>query len=359
MTLEKVTLLAGILFAAVSCSMEDDLINTAPKDKTADGFACITLGVSTKGLDTKAGSSTTDGTEPSDAIKDCSLIILNEDNTVYAAFDDLVVESGEIKTAAGANPFLVQAKVNKSTGKTFQLMVVANTGQSYANCANLTAVKAVVLRAADMNRNVKVSDPQSIDVSGYETLAEAVADPYSVDLVAQQLTAQIQLDQVNVSFKAGTKAVDVAIKDITLKNRNTTSATILDDAANKTYDSYIWPGDALPVMTNGVATYTDVVNKPFFNTFSNATPAAGKETILSFTLVYNHADGTKEKDFEFAINRPDADDFDNGAHDYIKSGFVYKVRINASLTSNSIDCSFKCYTLDWLDNAFEIDMIEQ
>ncbi len=368
MALKNIIALASILIAAVSCSMEDELINSAANEKQAaeDGIACIALNVHTKSLETKAGNSQNGtGSAIGDGIEDCSLIILNDDNSVYAAYDGLAIEGGQIKATEGAaTPFFVQAKVSQLEARTFKAMVVVNTTKSYAKCANLTKVQEVVLTDTDMNNNVKVSQLETLTVTGKSSLAAALAAPSSFTLTVQQITAQVQLEQVNItSWKADTKAVDVKIKNITLVNRNTTSATILNDAANKSYDNITWAIDnddeALPVLTAGVATFAGVTDKPYFNTFSNATPAAGKATILRFTLVYDRADGSTEREFEFAINRPNADDFSNDTdpqHDYIKSGYVYKVRINATLTSNSIDVDVLCDTQDWIYNYLEVNM---
>lgn len=354
MKLINIALAAVTLLFAASCSTEDDLMNEMAKQQqqaVTEGNAYLSFSVNAQAAQTKAGSSDESG-EPTgkDVVEDCSIILFNEDNTVYAAYDQLTVSNGEI-------PFKVQVKLNES-GKKFKVMAIANTEQEYAGAADYDEVIAKVLGENDMNKSVKASELKEVTLTGYATLAEAMTKAQTIELTLQQLTARIELSTFTVNFHSNTDPVDVQIKDIKLVNQNIAGLPIKGDETKKDLVIDAW-SSASPMYiytaaieeTPGENTFNNLTEgKPFFNTFPNAKDIAEDEanaTAIQFTLVYESADGKNEKTFQFAINRKDGDGFTNNAeHDYIQAGYIYRLEIEANLTS-AIDCSVKCYTLDW------------
>lgn len=352
MKLEQLLSITGILLLALACTKDDLVMNT---DIAKPNEAYLSFNVNAESAHTKGGSSSTDDSTRKDEVLDCSLILFDENNTVLWAYDNLSLrDDGVIQALTSIDTLIVQVKLGlNETNKKFKLLVVANTAQTYAGLKTYTAVQDKLLNDADLNRFVKASDLTEVTVpKGFTSMTEArLPDNItSTSITVKQLTARVELTDFAVEFTHGTKPVDVQLKDVMLVNRNKQSSTRVDDTDNRSLEDTLWDnGNTLPVFTPGSdnLNFADIENKPSFTTFANFDPAQGEETAIRFTLVYDRADGEKEKTFEFVINRPTAADFiNNSGHTYVRSGYIYQIKVDASLTS-SIECSIRCYTKDW------------
>ncbi len=362
MTLKKATLLAGILMAAVSCSMEDELIpinNNGNGD--GDKYATLSVKVNELNATTKAGgdSQLQEEALPDNTLSTASLILFNNDDdtnpTVYMAWDGLGVNENAALTWGNGSP-VYQLKIAKDiTGLSLRAMVVANTTQAFADCANLAAVRATVQNTDDLNQFVKVSPvSEPFDLVITETLAEATATPTVIPkLTVTNIGAVIQfIGFKSVSFDANTLTTDVYIQSLAINNlkRSTyTQLNAMDDSAiandgvtYTTTENQL--GTKLWDRTSGSIAITET-----FKTFANN----DAQEPISMALTLTYGDRTYAVP-AFIINRPTEEGiFTNGS---IQSGQIYQVQLNAQLKGELLQCSFLCYTRDWIYESFSFDL---
>lgn len=373
MKLKNIFLTASFLLAAMSCSMEDELMNdvTRAQDESAAGFAYVAFSINDQAPATKAGSNSDWGTDnnetfPSDAVSKCSILVLDANQTVVAAHDGLSVTGNAITLPNNAKG--IQVKLNKGeTSKKFYVVIVANNTTTYAGCADYAAIQAKTIGLNDLNGNIKVSDLTEVIVpKGYPTISEASDHVKSVSVTVKQLTAKVVLTSFNTTFKESLP-VDILIKDVKLLNRNISSITTVNSMLNQNLVNSDPQATTALTVWNGTTNTSPYTSRAIqFSTFANCTPASiNDQTKFSFSLVYNHADeGIVTTPFSFTINRKSADDdFDNKLgtnpeHLYIESGYEYQIKINATLTSNKISCSAVLCVKDWNEQTFEYVMRE-
>lgn len=341
-----------ILFAATACSMEEDLMDnaTGPQAEGTGIFASFAIHVNEQQAITRAGESNWGLTPETDnTVHTGSLILLNDnaDKTVFQVWDNLTVDGTTVGTGK------LQLKLPKGTGsKKVYALFVANTAQSFAGSANLEDINTKMLTNDDLQKSVKVSDLESTILVGYPTLDAATqATASSLAFTVRQLTASILLKEFNVAFRGGTIPADVYVENLRLTKVNTQS-NLLDNATPVLSPSPVLWKNGNEFQVWNAANEAVGFGTPSFRSFTNVD--ATNAIQLAFTINY----GSRTQDFSFIINRSGEDtaDFNNnlsdpGKHIYIKAGYEYQIKINATLTGDHVSLSVVCYTLDWKDGG--------
>lgn len=364
MKLKNILSVMCIVFAAVSCSTEDDILNeigaTNPVENKVSNEAYIAFktflasGVNTKSIEDGGELA---ANEAEAAINSCSLILLNGDavqavvDGVHVDKDNVIVKTASPTAAGDTVKFLV--KVNQAN---YRLMVIANSDTKFAGCATLSDVESKI-QSDNISNLVKVGIKDVTFPTGFEGYAstiESANHPVMTDVVLTQLTARVELKGFNVEFINNTKPVDITIKKIEVKNINTRS-NIGNDAINdangftsssKLYDNGITVYSTSSGIEAGTYVFGDKGNEaihPFYtyrnNNISNP---------LQMAVTYL-ADGVEKTTRWITIN-------DNNP---IQNGYVYQLTINAKVTSDEFDCAVQFSTKPWIKHSMSINMEEK
>lgn len=353
MTLRNITLIASILIAAVSCSMEDDLSNDVTKAiNEAKGEAYISLNVNapaatlTKATEFHATDST---------VNHCSIILLDGGNVV-TAIDDAVVRDFEGKKAVFASNGTDPIKFLVKVSKTYEVMIVANSTVAFEGTTYNTYAKiqAALQGANDLSSYAKVGKASVAVPANYEyaststTDAQMWANPVFVKVQLEQLSARIELAEFNVTgYTTGATPMNLTISKVELININTVSYTQLAaQAAGSTYTNDERNFSNLLVRSAGVASnqsssYTFEGNRPVFYSFRNSDANNQVAMRIYFKL------GNDEKvSRDLVINSGN-----------IEPGYLYRIIVNSTITNDNVECSITCYTLDWLKNSYNTELV--
>ena len=181
MKLKNILSILCVFFVAISCSMEDDILNevgpTRPIEDEVSGEAYIAIktllssGAETKSLQDKGELG---ATEAEAKITSCSLILLNG-NTVQSVADGVFVDKDNVivKTAspdAAGDTVKFMVKVNQAN---YRLMVVANSNTTFTDCATLSDVEAKI-QSDNVDDLVKVGINDVTFPDGFKGYASTV-----------------------------------------------------------------------------------------------------------------------------------------------------------------------------------------
>ncbi|MDL2208489.1 hypothetical protein LJB97_02605 [Parabacteroides sp. OttesenSCG-928-O15] len=321
-------LLAVSLFlvAAVSCSMEDDMLIVASTSDAAaisvdDTQLFVSFNVAGE-MATRASGSSWDG-EKEETFTSASVVVL-DGNQVFFAKDNVT----------NFNELNVLVK----TGRAYQVYVIANTAISFANMTTKAQVEDVTYGAADLSKAVKFGKSNVFSFNkgqGYETIAEAQGGKVEkIEITLKQLTAQVELKEFDYSVTAGKLDSKVALTKVKLLNKNTTRK-LNETAATFVNDSITSFG------TNPIASFVTY-------------PNADTNNLTSLELTFNV--GNREEVRTYTINPERATN--STGHNYVEAGNIYQLYVSVKVVGDSVECSVKCYTLDWQYNEFETELVE-
>lgn len=322
MRLTNILSIAAILFAAVACSSDSDILNeisTGNGTTSKAGEAVIAFSVQADKAVTKAGESHEEENTVASTISNYTLFLFDNNGNVYSAY-------------YGANlseldNYFVQVKFDGET-KTFQTLLIANGGD-LTSSKTLSEVQNISLDAATYPM---ISNLATVKVNtGWESIAEAKNYVNVANMTLSHLTAQININNLNLFFKEGTLPTDVTMTDFAL--------TIKDDSKDYGY------GDVTSLGTSGI------------NFDINETTFAPATAFVSFELNYNG----RNLRVNFEINRATGNGFTNNTHEGIKAGNIYNVDINVTLTGADPVVELILYTQDWvlgeeMTSTIEIDL---
>lgn len=340
--------IASILFAAVSCSMEDDLMNdvTKAQDDANKTEAYISLNVNAPL--TKAPTSTNGaGGEwytADSVVTNCSIILL-DGTTVIKAIDGAViadVDGHQNTVVKDGNLVKFLVKVKKAYG----IVIVANSSATFDNTGIKTYadIENKLQGINDLNTFVKFGKTSKTITTGFESTTDALAHPEFVTIELEQLSARIEVAQFNVTgFTKLSLEKEVKITKVELLNRTIKSYTQKAEqiAGDDCYDSpVVWDFNSTPISvyneTNKIGYTFEESEMPLFYSFRNVDgnkPAAIK--------IYYTVGGQARETREIVIKHEDKTS-------KIESGYLYRLNINmAALTFDDIEISVKCYTKDW------------
>lgn len=363
MKLKNILSILCVFFVAISCSMEDDILNevgpTRPIEDEVSGEAYIAIktllssGAETKSLQDKGELG---ATEAEAKITSCSLILLNG-NTVQSVADGVFVDKDNVivKTAspdAAGDTVKFMVKVNQAN---YRLMVVANSNTTFTDCATLSDVEAKI-QSDNVDDLVKVgiNDVTFPDgFKGYASTVESSQHPVMTTVTLKQLTARIELLGFNVSFINDTKPVNIVVTKVEVQNLNNNSRTgseYLQDAAAeftssaKDYKANVFTA-AEGVTTNSY-TFGEEGNEDiqsFYSYRNNSTKSP-----LQMRIHYT-ADKVEKTTQWITINEGSP----------VQNGYIYRLIVNAKVTSDEFDCAIQFSTKPWVKHSMSVDMNEK
>jgi len=351
MKLKNIAAVVSFLIVAVSCSMEDDVLNEITKSETPNNSNQTEVSLS---FDVNLNSVTTranlieDGTGGSiETVTDCS-VILFENDKVIGVYDESLVVNGKL---AGAR-FLVK------TGRNYEVYVIGDTEQSFAECKTKADVLAIPFDGGDLGRKVKFGKaPVYISSGTSSALDSNITETIAVELT--NLTAQIRLmdvvgdvnDDAEVSEGGAVELIKVELLD---KNEDYNLAGTVNPAnfVDETAVSSLLPF----TITNRKWEDNNIAE---FVTFPNVEGSA--QIRLTFRV------GTDETQTRtYTINRPAGTEDgrvltnENKKNDnnYVNAGCIYQLYAKVSLVGDQVECTLTCYTQDWLYNEFVAELEE-
>ncbi|WP_308550727.1 hypothetical protein [uncultured Parabacteroides sp.] len=359
MKLKNILSFFCFLAAMASCSMEDDILNemgTRPIEENVSGEACISIKtLLASGAETKS-LAVGDAISASDAeakINTCSLILLNGD-VVQAVADGVHVNDDNVvvKNASVNDTVKFMVKVNQAN---YRLMVVANSSSTFTGCVSLSDVESKIQsdNVADLVKVGMENVTFPTGFEGYTSTIESAQHPVMTEITLEQLTARVELLGFNVSFINDTEPVDIVIEEIMMKNINTKSyigSTPINADCFTTDSKSYSPGVKVFIAdgtaTSGTYTFGATGNEsihPFY-TYRNA----NNPSLLQMAVRYK-ADGVTKTTKWIIINEGNP----------IQNGYIYRLTINAKVTSDEFDCAVQFSTKQWVKHTMSVDMNEK
>ncbi len=373
MNVKNFLLIASMLFAAFSCSMEDELINDIDKAKKNNeparaGQAAISLHIDMpKSIATRAAEGYADPTDAERTIDHCSLILIDGEGKVIKAIDDASVKVATGTVYKGSNDAdnltafdTVKFIVKVGDAKDYKVMVIANSSIKFAGFTTLAQIQDKIQTSAEYGKFVKVGTGNVVIDSnwngypGYTTIEEAqTGDAVNVQVELTQLEARIEVASFEIKgFNSLSVPQDVLLKKIEIANLYTQSFTDKDAQVTQTPpenyyttksftysaagEEQIYIYKAALGAANVPYTFTDL-NKPVCYSFRNTNGEFPVAVRLYYTV-----GGEERKTKVIVINQVDDDP---GS---VIGGNLYRLKVTMdALNYDDIEVSVKCYTLDW------------
>lgn len=323
-----------LVLVFVACSSEGDVLDDM-SNNTSNGTTQVenkevylTFGLATKSM-TKTDAIQKGSKKAQESeIKSCSVILLDNNDHVIVAMDNLTVENGKLK---GAN-MLVKAQQG------MKAIVVANTTEGFEGCNTRADVAMKVQSTTAFSENlVKYGESPITIPDSKATTGDATANPLPVEVLVNQLAARIELASVTIDENAfnGTLKDDIELVGVKLINRVKscyTKAVNNEFGGNRDNASF----SMQPVTLSASANWNES-ERPFFYTYPNK----DENYLTSLELTFNV--GGKVNTKIYTINK--SDKFD---HKYIKSGYLYRLNVKvSSLESNLFETTVTCEAAPW------------
>ena len=298
MKTRNIITIISIIFAMVSCSTENDILNDMNTNNSANAtvedavISCSINNVATKALD-----NTDEAT-----IKNACFFLLDAKGDVLG-----------YRTGANSATF----KTKKEEGMT--VLAVANisdaTMSTLSTLASRAAIEAVVLNANDLNELPKMGG----------AAAEA-----NTAITVNQIAARIDLKSVTVKSLANANSVTLTkvelVNQVNQIKLNESEAQVNSELVNAGIGVTELPAEDIATL------YT------FANNGADATALR-----LTFTT-----DGGKVLTTDVTIKHDSAVK--------VVAGYNYKLNISVNITGNNIDPTVTFTVADWNDSSFSVDM---
>lgn len=351
-------LLAILAFSVISfaCSMENDVINNDMEKmtNTTAGEAALNVQIAINNTGaTKTTESVTPGENETIAattkINDLYIILLKGTDVVTSK--KVSMNNAEISSTTEISDckFLVKAKANDI----FKVVAIANSSIDFTTTDYNTysAITAAIQGEADLTNLVKMGESNLTVSAVYPSTTDALANPNTANISLQQLAARVELAAFNVtdaSFKH-TLPANVTLNKVQLQNvhksclsktDNNSLETLIGNSAEQTI------GQKLYDAASNQFTELSDANKAVFYTFPSSADAQQKVQLF---LSFNVGDKTYEKSYEIkhATNQS-----------LVKSGYIYRLKINMTVNSDDVNMNLICYTYDWNYNQISVDFVE-
>lgn len=332
-----------LLFFACACSSDEGGINdiTGNKEGTA-GEAILSFHVKSGEVKTKGASETGSDNKIGQAIQSCSVILFSG-NEILAIEDDARVTDGAVEGVS------FMTKVREG----LKVMVVANSKTTFRSCKNMGEVRAALQQEANFNAG-ELTKVGEADVTWSATGMNAGFDPassvsnmtrYIQPVVVKQLAACIQLEAFNIIYNTGSKPADVHLVSVELLNANyvTTTANGEVTGDQALYKNQTWNLGTtfVPVYQNGQS--VALTQMPTFYSFQNTNAEKPVSMKIKFTV------GNQPYEKTYVINRPSEGNFTNETGTvYVNPNYLYRLKVNMTVTNKKVDCNIVCYTNDWI-----------
>lgn len=356
MKLKNIAAAISFLIVAVSCSMEDDVLNEMTKSETPNNSnqteVALSFNVNVNNLTTRANEINLGGTGSVEEVTDCSVILFEGDKVIGVYDQSEVTEVNGFYMLSGAR-FLVK------TGRNYVVYVIGDTKQTFAACKDKAEVEALSFGAGDLGSKVKFGQaPVYISEGSASALDTTIDKTIAVEL--SNLTAQIRLMDVvgDVNDKAEVSeggAIELIKVELLNKNKVYNLAGMVNP---DNFVDEIAASSKLPFAIED----RDWADKNIaeFTTFPNAEGSAqirltfkvGTDDAQTRTYTINRPAGTEQGRELTAENK------ENGTNNYVNEGYIYNLYAKVSLVGDQVECTLTCYTKDWLYNEFVAELEE-
>lgn len=369
MKLKNILSIVCIIFAAVSCSTEDDiLMNDVSKEISAvqgeANEAYVAVKMNLNELTTKSvapGDPSTEGVTDQE-INTLALFLLEGDNVInYAYFGNGEFIRGEDGTLQKSNGEVFGFLTKKKN--TLSLIAVANTDNGILA---KTTRNAIATYAAALGNCVKYKDVQNFGwfkkdgvtpYPGYEMIngndGVLAQDPAYVKIDLKQSYARVELASFNVIKNTSyEKDVNVQLTNVELINLNT-KGQVNGDLAGTILTSSSW--DFQKSFPACVTSDTECAQAPgknilagkniFFRSF--AYDYSKKTEKLCLKLTYKV--GVKTHTKEIIIQGKEE------GLQAIEAGYIYRINLTATLRPEQTDLDV-IFSIDkWIDGGILVD----
>ena len=300
MKTRNIITIISIIFAMVSCSTENDILNDMNTNNSNATVEDAVISCSINNVATKALDNTDEAT-----IKNACFFLLDADGYVLG-----------YRTGANSATF----KTKKEEGMT--VLAVANisdaTMSTLSTLASRAAIEAVVLNANDLNELPKMGG----------AAAEA-----NTAITVNQIAARIDLKSVTVKSLANANSVTLTkvelVNQVNQIKLNESEAHVNSELVNAGIGVTELPAEDIATL------YT------FANNGADATALR-----LTFTT-----DGGKVLTTEVMIKHDNKDV-------KVVAGYNYQLNISVNITGNNVIPTVTFTVADWNDSSFSVDMTE-
>lgn len=369
MKLKNILSIVCIIFAAVSCSTEDDiLMNDVSKEISAvqgeANEAYVAVKMNLNELTTKSvapGNPSTEGVTDQE-INTLALFLLEGDNVInYAYFGNGEFTRGEDGTLQKSNGEVFGFLTKKKN--TLSLIAVANTDDKILD---KTTRNTIATYAAALGNCVKYKDVQNFGwfkkdgvtpYPGYEMISGddgvLAQDPAYVKIELKQSYARVELASFNVIKNTSyVKDVNVQLTNVELINLNT-KGQVNGDLAGTTLTSNSWDfSNTFPTCSTKDAECAQAPGKNilagnniFFRSF--AYDYSNKTEKLCLKLTYKV--GVKTHTKEIIIQGKEE------GLQAIEAGYIYRINLTATLRPEQTDLDV-IFSIDkWIDGGILVD----
>lgn len=294
-----ITIISAI-FALVSCSAENDILNEMPTQNTEVSSIEATISCAINNVQTKAGEADGDN---------------DINNVVYFLLDN----KNEVLGYRTSNSASFQTKNQGG----LKVLAVVNTKANITTLASKDAIMSQLLDETDLNALVKVGEAAVVFAGNTGT----------ADITVNQVAARIDLSSLTLTI---TDADLVTLESVELKNRNlagkmdgTTVALNASTVAKSTNQK----------MANGAV----AANVCHFYSFAN-----GSENATALVLHFD-IDGKK-------VSKEVAIKVSNGGTNGVVSGANHQLAITATIQGENVTPVVSFTVADWNKSQISVDM---
>lgn len=330
MKLKNILSVFCCLVAMVSCSMEDDtMMNDTSKElmnRNSDKEAVLNINLSSSALLTKA----TGDTEPADGAKETKL-----ENCVLALMDGndvlAVRTSSDISATGKVNDVSFLTKV-RSGLSVIAIVNVANPAD-YLSATTYNELNKMVTVDPNGEALLVKQGRKAIEFPagfGSPSTTPTAENTMPVTIVVTQVAAKLQLSEFNVKYADGVqKEKTVTLTEVSFENINKQSNVFTE--ASLVIDGF--KGTSV-----GTTAYS------YANTKNADSPVK-----MSLTFRIGDADSMQGETVTrtYIINNKD-----------VQAGYLYRVFVNMTVNTHTVDTDVVCYTQDWEHNEISVDMSE-
>ena len=307
MKTRNIITIISIIFALVSCSSENDILNEMPSQNTVVSGIEATISCVINNVQTRAAQEEND-----EAINHIVYFLLDNNGDVL----------GYRSTSNSSASF--QTKNQKG----LSVLAVANATTDVTAMSSRDGIMDLILSEGDLNSLVKV---------GEKEVTFGKDDNASVQITVNQIAARIDLSSLTLTI---TDADVVKLESVELKNQNTAGKM---NGTTQTFAGSAKKVETSPnvLLSNGENTETVACH---FYSFAN-----GSENATSLVLHFD-IDGKKvSKEVKIKLD---------GKTELfgVKSGANYKLSISAKIQGENVIPEVSFTVADWNKSQISVDM---
>lgn len=338
MKLSNILSLLFFFVVAVSCSMEDDVLNDMSNENiptTAENTAYLSFNLNMGEAQTKSSSVTENPDSAAGTMKEVDIT-----SVVFFLLD----KNGDVLGVGNGKEAKILTKVKEG----MTVLAVANCSNAeISKLSNRDVILATSLNAQDLTNLVKVGESGVIvfeDNFGDKSTAYAPEKEKKVTINVSQVAACVELNKLSFVYKANEKQYDVKLTGVGLENQNAIGILTRNFVEGGYKDVTISKDQIL----SAAGTFDKAPAK--FYTFANEASASTTKLVLSFEV-----NGEKVIK-KYSIKTPK--NVGIGYDEIVKSGYLYRLTVTSEISSGVIDCKISCTVSDWLKNKIDLGVID-